>query len=425
MSKGDWALHTCTMTTARTLKCWGRSNYYQTGASNLTADVQTPGDVRTLTRDILKIDAGQNFTCALEDDGTGLSGGLRCWGAGSYGRQGNGSTSNSYPLSLVPGMESGVKDFSVGYYHACALVDDGAGAGGVKCWGRNNQGQVGNGDLVDQTSPIDVVGLTSGIESLSVHLYHGCAVTTGGALYCWGDNAQGQLGIGNRVDSLTPVLVTGMGSGVESVSTGRYQTCAVMMSGALYCWGDNARGQIGDGTTTDRLSPVLITASGIESVSSGYRHTCSVTTLGELNCWGENLAGEVGDGTLTRRTSPVVVSGMSSGVTSVSAGFRYTCASMDDGGMFCWGDSGTYGRLGDGTTTDSLVPNEIINYTGDVSQIATGLLTNGQTCMLQTDGAAYCWGYYGGYNHGWGSYWTTDTVNYKAPFKRVSTFLAN
>ncbi len=425
LSQGDWALHTCVMTTARKLKCWGRSNYYQTGASNLTADVQVPGDVRTLTNKILKIDAGQNFTCALEDDGTGLSGGLRCWGAGSYGRQGNGSTSNSYPLALVPGLESGVKDFSVGYYHACALVDDGAGAGGVKCWGRNNQGQVGTGNTVDQTSPVDVAGLTSGVESLSVHLFHGCAVTTGGALYCWGRNNQGQLGIGNRTNSFLPTLVPGMGAGVESVSTGRYHTCAVMTSGALYCWGDNVRGQIGDGTQSDRLSPVLISASGIESVSAGYRHTCAVTDSGALDCWGENLLGEVGDGTVTRRRSPVAVSGMSSGVMSVSAGFRYTCASMDDGGMFCWGDSGTYGRLGDGTSTDSLVPNEIINYTGDVSQIATGLLTNGQTCMLQTDGDAYCWGYYGGYNHGWGSYWTTDTVNYKAPFKRVSRFLAD
>src|SRR2546426_698553 len=184
---------------------------------------------------------------------------------------------------------------------------------------------------------------------------HTCGVTSGGAAYCWGSNGDGELGDGTTADRLSPVPVAGDVS-FAAVSAGDGgDTCGVPAGGAAYCWGYNYFGQLGDGTTTDRSSPVLV-GGGVSfaAVSTGGSHTCGVPAGGAAYCWGWNYYGQLGDGTTTNRSSPVLVAG-SGGLAAVSAGGAHTWGGADGGAADCWcmKDSG---ELGDGTTSDRARP---------------------------------------------------------------------
>ena len=157
---------------------------------------------------------------------------------------------------------------------------------------------------------------------------------------------------------LTPVAVSGLGSGVMRVVTGLFHTCALTGVGTPYCWGANAWGQVGDGTTTDRWTPVPVALlpSGVTAVAPGGYHTCALTVAGAVVCWGRNYTGQLGDGTTTDRETPVLVSGLDTGgVALASTGSYHGCALTSDGAVQCWGYNG-YGQLGDGTTTTRLAP---------------------------------------------------------------------
>lgn len=182
-------------------------------------------------------------------------------------------------------------------------------AGAVKCWGDTSSGKLKGGTKTSRTIPVDVSGLASGVVSVSAGAFHTCAVTDTGELKCWGLNSSGQLGNGTITDETTPVGVTGLTSGVASVSAGDFHTCAVTTTGGLKCWGHNGSGRLGNGTSTDQIIPVDVSglASGVSSVLSGGFHTCAVTTAGALNCWGHNGYGQIGDGTTADKTTPVNV----------------------------------------------------------------------------------------------------------------------
>ena len=304
---------------------------------------------------IASIATGALHTCAVT-----TSGGVKCWGYNAYGQMGDGTTTNRTTPVNVSGLTSGVASISAGTHHTCAVTT----SGGAKCWGYNGTGQLGDGTTTNRTTPVNVSGLTSGVAAISAGSGHTCAVTTSGGAKCWGDNEISQLGDGTTTVRTTPVNVSGLTSGVAAISTGADHTCAVTTSGGAKCWGNNGAGQLGDGTTTDRTTPVNVSGltSGVASISTDTDtdHTCAVTTSGGAKCWGYNAYGQMGDGTFdyADRTTPVDVSGLTSGVASISTGALHTCAVTTSGGAKCWGYNQD-GQLGDGTTTDSSTPVDV------------------------------------------------------------------
>ncbi len=209
--------------------------------------------------------------------------------------------------SAQPVFADAATTVSSGDLHACAVTTSGS----LKCWGHNGLGRLGDSTTTHRTTPVDVTGLTSGVAAVSSGASHTCAVTTSGGLKCWGRNSEGQLGDGTITGRSAPVDVAGLTTGAATVSSGASHTCAVTTLGGLKCWGRNNAGQLGDGTTTDRTTPVDVTGltSGLAAVSAGELHTCAVTTSGGLKCWGWNSVGQLGDGTTTDRTTPVDVAG--------------------------------------------------------------------------------------------------------------------
>jgi alpha-tubulin suppressor-like RCC1 family protein len=324
---------------------------------------------------IAAVSAGANHTCALT-----TGGGAQCWGRNNYGQLGNGTTTDSSTPVDVSGLASGVTAISAGNWQTCALTT----GGGVKCWGYNYWGQLGNGTTSDSSTPVDVSGLTRGVAAISAGGLHTCDLTTGGGVKCWG------AGYGT-----TPVEVSGLTSGVAAVSAGEFHTCALTTTGGLKCWGENNAGQLGNGTTTGS-APVDVSGltSGVAAISAGGYHTCALTTAGGVKCWGNNFNGQLGNGTTTGSTTPVDVSGLTSAVGGVSAGLYHTCALTTGGGVKCWGNNG-FGQLGNGTTTTgSTTPVDVAGLTSGVAAVSAGGLGL-HTCALTTAGGVQCWGYNG------------------------------
>mgnify|MGYP000270505841 CR=1 FL=1 len=197
-----------------------------------------------------------------------------------------------YTLNVNGLYLTDIASISGGGYHTCALTT----AGGVKCWGENSNGQLGDNTTVSKSTPVAVSGLSSGVSTISTGLYHTCALTTAGAVKCWGRNGFGQLGDEDvGVHKSVPTAVAGLSSGVSHVSLGDYHTCAVTTAGAVKCWGHNAGGQLGDNTYVNKATPTPVSglSSGIVSVDLGQHHTCALTTGGGLKCWGSNYYGEL------------------------------------------------------------------------------------------------------------------------------------
>jgi hypothetical protein len=210
-----------------------------------------------------------------------------------------------------------------------------------------------------------VSGLTNAVAIAAGGAYT-CALLSDGTARCWGYNSDGQLGDGTTTQRLTPVAVSGLTNAV-AIATGSYHTCALLSDGSARCWGGNNNGQLGDGTTTKRLTPVtVIGLTNTVAIAGGDFHTCVLRSNGTARCWGHNTFGQLGDGTTTQRTTPVTVSGLTNAV-AVAGGHFYTCALLSNGGARCWGDNDN-GQLGDGTTTERHTP------------VVVGLDTDGDGC---------------------------------------------
>jgi alpha-tubulin suppressor-like RCC1 family protein len=287
------------------------------------------------------------------------SGSVKCWWYNSYGQIGNGNNTDSNVPVDVSGLSSGVSAIYAGHYHTCGLLT----SGGVKCWGFNGHGELGNGNTADSNVPVDVSGLSSGVNAISAGYGHTCALLTSGGVKCWGWNNFGELGNGDNNESNVPVDVSGLSSGVSAISAGSYHSCALMDSGGVKCWGYNGHGQLGNGNYSDSNVPVDVSglSSGVSAISAGYAHTCGLLTSGGVKCWGANYYGQLGNGNNTRSNVPVDVSGLSSGVSAISAGGDHTCAMTSGGSVKCWGYN-YYGQLGNGNNTDSNVPVDVVGF---------------------------------------------------------------
>jgi alpha-tubulin suppressor-like RCC1 family protein len=240
-------------------------------------------------------------------------------------------------------------------------------------------GGAGVGDAQSQTAPN---------HDLAVGGAHSCAIKANGALWCWGANDKGQLGDGSTIGKNSPIEVTALGSSVVSISAGQAHTCARKADGTLWCWGLNDAGQLGIGTTSNSLVPLQVSSLGasVASVSAGYAHTCAVKADGTLWCWGSNNWGQLCDFTNKNRISPIQVTQLGAPVSSVAASVYHTCAVKADATLSCWGLDSS-GELGDGTTGGNGK-----SWPVPVTALGAAVVSVAGTCAIVTDGTLWCWG---------------------------------
>jgi alpha-tubulin suppressor-like RCC1 family protein len=324
--------------------------------------------------------------CALMEGG-----GIECFGDNSLGQLGNGSTMDSPTPVSVLGFTSGATAVASGSGpgFACGIKTGGA----IECWGQNENGELGNGTMNESDVPVQVTGLTSGVTAVSAGDSLACAIVSGG-VQCWGLlNFDGMGGSNSNV----PVKVAGLTSGVQAVSAGAGLVCAITQGGGVECVGQNTWGGLGNGSTPfsqggmDSSVPVPVTGltSGVTSVSVGTASACAVTAAGGVMCWGHNDSGELGNGTTTDSSVPVQVTGLTSGVTAVSIGEQTACALLAGGAVQCWGENGSYGQLGNNSMTNSSVPVPVSGLTSGVTSLSVSVSTS---CAVTASGAVECWG---------------------------------
>lgn len=297
-----------------------------------------------VSRPFAALASGLSHTCGLDGEGAAY-----CWGANEAGQLGDGSITDR-PSPVPVRSELRFSLLTAGAAHTCGL----AGGGVPVCWGHNLSGQLGDGSRTDQRGPRTVGGGIS-FRGLTAGWDHTCGLTSSGNAFCWGANSQGQLGDGSTLDRLVPTLVRGA---VESLVAGSAHTCGSSERRVL-CWGANDFGQLGDGTTEDRSQPTAVTGlpSAPTMLAAGAVHTCALVAGGAAYCWGQNLQGQLGDGTTQSRTTPVVVSG-DIAFSRIYAGGALTCGVSVDGAEYCWGLNQN-GQLGDGTRVNRLTPTRV------------------------------------------------------------------
>ena len=222
---------------------------------------------------------------------------------------------------------------------------------------------------------------------------HGCVIFDYGNVSCWGDNSKGQLGVGDTTDYATPQSVDlGEGRTALSITAGDYHTCAILDDATAKCWGDNSEGQLGTGNSNDATTPALVSGGhSYATITAGSQHTCAILDTGAVYCWGDNSNGQLGDDTTTDKNQPTQIAGTGLQAISLSAGGSHTClvtsqGLADERTTKCWGDN-TYGQLGDSSNTDSSSPAWISN-SNHVS-ITAG---SDHTCAIVEDGSMECWG---------------------------------
>jgi alpha-tubulin suppressor-like RCC1 family protein len=322
-----------------------------------TEDRLVPVGVSGLSSGAIAVAAGGDHSCALT-----AAGGVKCWGSNLAGQLGDGTTITRTTPVDVSGLDSDVAAVGVGYRHTCALTT----AGGVKCWG------------LAHTTPVDVVALNIEVTAITAGFDRTCALTAAGEVKCWGS-----------LES-TPEKVGGFGSEVTAIAAGADHTCALLVTGGVQCWGRNTWGQVGDGTNAQRPAPVDVVglSSGVTAIAAGGDHTCALMSTGGIKCWGYNWYGQLGDGSIAaRQYTPVEVRGLGSGITAITTGAVHTCALTSAGGAMCWG-SNHRGELGNGTTVYRALPVDVGGLGGVATAIAT---TEGHTCVVAA-GGAMCWG---------------------------------
>ncbi len=301
--------HACVVTGAGAAKCWG-SNYYAQLGDGTTSTSTTPVDVVGLQAGTISVGAGVQHSCALMQTQD-----VKCWGRNLMGALGNGTTVMSTSAVDVSGL-TGVASITLGGGHSCALTT----AGGVYCWGNNHAGQLGavTMEICDSgivlwacsTIPVKVSGLDE-VVAIEAGSAHTCAVIDGGGVKCWGQNGYGQLGDGTTIDRPNPIDVSGLPGPVTAVALGGLHTCVLTTASGVYCWGQRIKGQLGDGTSgfdhpQFSSTPVNVNGlagKGITAITAVSTHTCALTAEDRVKCWGSDQYGQLGTGRTETGTS--------------------------------------------------------------------------------------------------------------------------
>ena len=292
--------HNCALTTGGTVKCWGFNPYGQLG-NRTTTSSNTAVDVVGLTG-VVSISTGYYHTCALL-----ATGDVKCWGYNNYGQLGNGAAGSAVAPVSVIGV-SGAIGIASGAYHSCAVL----GNKTVQCWGYNSSGQLGNNSTVNSSTRVNASNL-SDATSIIAGANHTCVNTTSGSPKCWGGNDSGQLGNGTVANAIIPTPVTGLSYGVVAVasSSSSNSTCATLSSGDAKCWGYNAQGQLGNGNKVNQNTPVSVVglSGNVGAIAIGGYSACALVPSG-LQCFGDNSVGELGIGSTGQVPFPVNVLGL-------------------------------------------------------------------------------------------------------------------
>lgn len=339
--------------------------------------------------DVIELEAGTAHTCAVHEDGT-----ASCWGRNDEGRIGDSTSGTDRYVATSVSVLSSVSYISAGRLHTCAIDGE---SSDVYCWGSDENGQLGNGGAGSTVFP-QSFGLT-GVQSISAGHAHTCAVHSNGIVQCWGSKLDGRLGdycsIGECSGSReSPVDVYRYDETVtngKTVKVGRKHSCVLLDSGLVECWGDNFYGQLGDGADVPNsdYARQVSGLSDVTTIAAGSYHNCAISD-GDIYCWGSNYFKQLGQSSGETYNTPQQVSGLSN-VSAITAGSNFSCA-LSDGQVFCWG-ANDKGQLGS-SSADTHVPTTVMadesSPLTNVTRIAAG---SEHACALTTSGQAYCWGW--------------------------------
>ena len=339
--------HTCAWTTEHRLSCWGANQYGQLGSSSGT-DSAIPIRIPDASLRVSTASAGDDHTCALQ----GSPGRVSCWGDHISGELGGDPASAQLGARVDVGtLGAQVLAIGTGDQFSCAL----AASGRVSCWGANGADEcgIGSGDPVIRL-PVEVRGLPQDIVALAVGGSHACALSSGGAVRCWGSNEFGQLGIsaGQAGDLREAVDLPH----IIGIATGQNHSCALTDAGSVKCWGSNSFGQLGDRSTRDSSTPVdVFGAQGTARLATGptSHMTCALDAVGQMKCWGFANSDLVIGG--SAHNGPIAIPGLDFALESVAMGSRHACAVTRTGYLLCWGNNDD-GQLGIGVRTASQLP---------------------------------------------------------------------
>lgn len=342
-----------------TLWTFGDASHGQLGDSTITSK-SSPVQSIARSADWRQVAVGAGFgSAAIKNDGT-----LWLWGQNGRGQLGdNSSTNKSSPVQIVTGGTTW-KQVAVGTYHAAAVKTDGT----LWLWGKGAYGELGNSATTDRSSPVQTTAAGTTWKSVAcgggtndAFHAHTAAIKTDGTLWTWGGNDMGQLGDNSITSRSSPVQTTAGGSTWKMVATGDKHTAAIKTDGTLWMCGYNHRGQLGTNDTTKRSSPIQTTAGGNNwrTVATASNSVAAIKTDGTLWVWGQNANGQLGDGTVTHRSSPIQTVAGGTMWKQAVVGELSMVALKSDGTLWSWG-RGQAGRLGNNTTTDTSSPVQVI-----------------------------------------------------------------
>jgi alpha-tubulin suppressor-like RCC1 family protein len=317
----------CALTPTSGVKCIGAGS--RNGDGTGVDRTSTAVDVAGLTSGVKSIATGTQTVCAVT-----TAGGAKCWGVTNVSGSASPSSSTS-PVDVV-GLTTGVENVSIGAGYSCFLTT----TNNVKCVGGNNWGQLGNGTVTSSTTTTDVQNIDGIAQSLSSGSQSSCIVTTSRTVKCWGYGGYGNLGHGaSPTYSSTPVDVSGLTS-VAQVAVADNSVCALTTNGAVKCWGRNDTGQLGNGAAGNSNVPVNVTglSSGVRAIRAGQLHFCAILDTGSMKCWGRNSEGQLGTGATSGNRNTPVDSAIATGtIVDVSAYLYFTCVLNSEGTVRCFG----------------------------------------------------------------------------------------